>query len=207
MATTTDTVQQMGKTAEAMVRSAQQGAHTAMDYTVKAQEVNTELLRKTTEAWIEGLRKQTELSQDMAQEFFERAEEGARAYQDFFGQWGLPFMGFPLLRMPYGPYGPSGFWSEWTQTAQQSARDAQRAAWDAQKKTGAEATARVIETTAPTNGSLPIAGYDEKSVEEISARLDTLTVDQLERLKDYERRNKNRETLIREIDRRIGAAS
>jgi hypothetical protein len=102
---------------------------------------------------------------------------------------------------------PLGFWSEWTQTAaQQSARDAQRAAWDAQK-TGAEATARVIETTAPTNGSLPIAGYDEKSVEEISARLDTLTVDQLERLKDYELRNKNRETLIREIDRRIGAAS
>jgi hypothetical protein len=48
---------------------------------------------------------------------------------------------------------------------------------------------------------------NEKSVEEISARLDTLTVDQLERLKDYERRNKNRETLIREIDRRIGAAS
>jgi hypothetical protein len=105
-----------------------------------------------------------------------------------------------------GFHGPLGFWSEWTQTAQQSARDAQRAAWDAQK-TGAEATARVIETTAPTNGSLPIAGYDEKSVEEISARLDTLTVDQLERLKDYERRNKNRETLIREIDRRIGAAS
>jgi bZIP Maf transcription factor len=203
VATTTDTVQQMGKTAEAMVRNAQQGAHTAMDYTVRAQEVNTELLRKTTEAWIEGLRKQTELSQDMAQEFFERAEEGARAYQDLFGQWGLPFMGFPLFRMPYGPL---GFWSEWAQSAQQSARDAQRAAWDAQK-TGAEATARVIETTAPTNGSLPIAGYDEKSVGEISARLDALTVDQLERLKDYERRNKNRGTLLREIDRRIGTAS
>src|SRR3712207_8991805 len=113
-----------------MVRGAQQSTRTAMDYTVKAQEVNTELLRKTTEAWIEGMRKQTELSQDMAQEFFERAEEGARAYQDLFGQWGLPLMGFPLFRMPYGPL---GFWSEWTQTAQQSARDTQRAAWDAQK--------------------------------------------------------------------------
>jgi hypothetical protein len=67
--------------------------------------------------------------------------------------------------------------------------------------------ARVMETTAPTNGSLPIPGYDEKSVGEITTRLDTLTADQLKRLKDYERRNKNRETLIREIDRRIGAAS
>ena len=194
---------QMGKTAEAMVRSAQQSAHTAMAYTVKAQEVNTELLRKTTEAWIQGLSKQTELSQDMTQEFFEKAEDQARAYQDLFGQWGFPFMGFPLVRMSYDPF---GFWREWTQTVRQSARDTQRAAWDAQKRS-AEETARVIETTAPTNGSLPISGYDEKSVGEISARLDTLTVDQLQRLKDYERRNTNRETLIREIDRRIGAAS
>jgi hypothetical protein len=203
VATTTDTVEQMGKTAEAMVRSAQQSAHAAMDYTVKAQEVNTELLRRTTEVWIEGLRKQSELSQDMAQEFFEKGEDQVRAYQDFFGQWGFPFVGFPFVRTPYDPF---AFWREWTQSVQRTARDAQRTAWDAQK-TGAKETARVIETTAPTNGSLPIAGYDEKSIGEISARLDTLTVDQLERLKDYERRNKNRETLIREIDRRIGAAS
>ena len=203
MATTTDTMEQMGKTAEALVRSTQESAHAAMDYTVKAQEVNTELLRKTTEAWIQGLRKQTEISQDMVQEFFEKAEDQARAYQDFIGQWGFPFMTFPFVRMPYDP---SGFWREWTQTVRQTARDTRKAAWDAQK-TGAEETARVIETTAPTNGSLPITGYDEKSVGEISARLDTLTVDQLERLKDYEQRNKNRETLIREIDRRIGAAS
>jgi hypothetical protein len=222
--TTTDTVEQMGKSAEAMVSSAQQSAHTAMDYTVKAQEVNTELLQRTTEVWIEGLRKQSELSQDVAQEFFEKGEDQLRAYQDFFGQWGFAFVSFPFFRTsgrtPY--YSPFGFWREWTQSgaqqsdAQQSAReahsDAQRTAWDAQKATARE-TARVIETTAaapttaPTNGSLPIAGYDEKSVGEISARLDTLTVEQLERLKGYERRNKNRETLIREIERRIRTTS
>jgi hypothetical protein len=203
VATTTDTMEQMGKTAEAMVRSAQWSAQTAMDYTVKAQEVNTELWRKTTELWIQGLRKQTELSQDVSQEFLEKAEDQARAYQDFFGQWGFPFMSFPLVRMTYDPF---AFWREWTQAARQSALDTRRAVWDAQKSSAEEA-ARVIETTAPTNGSLPISGYDEKSVGEISARLDALTVDQLQRLKDYERRNKNRETLIRDIDRRIGAAS
>ena len=130
MATTTDTVEQMGKSAEALVRSARQSANTAMDYTVKAQEVNTELLRKTTEAWIQGLRKQTELSQDMTQEFFEKAEDQARAYQDFFGQWGFPFMSFPLVRMPYDP---SGFLRVWRQNVRKSARDTRRAAWDAQK--------------------------------------------------------------------------
>jgi hypothetical protein len=204
VATTTDNMEKTGKAAEVIARTTQQSAYTAMDYTVKAQEVNTELLRKTTEVWIEGFRKQAELSQDVAEEFFKRAEDQAHAYQDFLGQWGFPFMSFPFVRVPYDPF---GFWREWTQTVQQRAQNTQRTAWDAQKTT-AEETARVIQTTAPpTNGSLPIAGYDEKSVGEISARLDTLTVDQLERLKDYERRNKNRETLIREIDRRIGAAS
>jgi hypothetical protein len=203
VATTTSNMEQMSKTAEAIARTTQQSALTAMDYTVKAQEVNTKLLRKTAEVWIEGFRKQTELSHDMSQEVFEKAEGQVRAYQDFFGQWGFPFMSFPFVRVPYDPF---GFWREWTQSIQKTARANQKTAWDTQKM-ASEETARVIETTAPTNGSLPIAGYDEKSVGDITARLDTLTVDQLQRLKDYERRNKNRGTLIRELDRRIGAAS
>jgi hypothetical protein len=112
-------------------------------------------------------------------------------------------MGFPLVRTPYDPF---GFWRDWAQRIQQTTRETQNTAWDTQR-TAAEETARVIETTAPTNGSLPIAGYDEKSVGEITARLDILTSEQLARLKDYEQRNKNRETLIREIERKIGAAS
>jgi hypothetical protein len=199
VATSTDTMEKTGKAAEVIAKTTQQSAYTAMDYSVKAQEVNTELLRRTTEVWIEGFGKQAELSQDVAEEFFKRAEDQAHAYQDFFGQWSFPF-----VRIPYDPF---GFWSEWAQTVQQTAQSTQKTARNTQKTT-AEETARVIQTTAaPTNGSLPIPGYDEKGIREIIGRLDTLTVDQLERLKDYERRNKNRETLIREIDRRIRATS
>ncbi len=203
MATTTENMEKMGKTAEVIARTTQQSAYTAMDYTAKAQEVNTELLRKTTEVWIEGLRKQTELSQDMTQAVFEKAEDQAHAYQDFFGQGSFPFANLPFARMPYDPF---GFWREWAQTVRKTAQANQKTAWDTQKR-ASEETARVIETTAPTNGSLPIAGYDEKGVGDITARLDTITRDQLQRLKDYERRNKNRGTLIRELDRRIGAVS
>jgi hypothetical protein len=196
---TTREIEKMGKTAEEMVRTAQQGAYAVTDYTVKAQEVNTELLRKTTEVWIDGIRKQTELSQDMIQEVFGKAEDQTHVYQDFFAQWGPPFMGFRFVD-------PFGFWREWTQTVQKTARDTQGVAWET-RRAAAEETARVIETTAPINGSLPIAGYDDKSVAEITARLDTLTSDQLARLKHYEQRNKNRETLIREIDRRTRSTS
>jgi hypothetical protein len=205
VATTTDNMEKMDKTVEAMVRSAQQSAHTTIGYAVKAQEVNAELLRKTAEVWIDGARRQTELSRNMTQEVFEKAEDQAHAYKDFFGQWGFPFMGFPFIRMPY--YDRFGFWREWSQTVEQAARETQRRTASGTQRTAAEQTARVIETTAPSDGSLMIAGYDEKSVGEITPRLDILTVDQLERLKRYEQRNKNRETLIREIDRRIETTS
>ena len=49
----------------------------------------------------------------------------------------------------------------------------------------------------------PIAGYDEMNVDEIIGRLGELTVEQLQKVKHYEERNKNRSTLIEEIDRRL----
>src|SRR5919199_5982637 len=139
-----------------MSKTAQQRAYTVMDYALRAQEANTELLRKITEVWIEGLRKQTDLSGHMAQEFSEKAEDQVHAYQGFFGQWVMPFMSFPFVRMPYGPF---GMWNEWTQAVTKNAQNTQR--------TVARETARAIETTAPIKGTLPIAGYDQKSVGEI----------------------------------------
>ena len=52
-------------------------------------------------------------------------------------------------------------------------------------------------------GQPPIEGYDEMNVDEITRRLGDLTVDQLQKVKHYEERNKNRETLIEEIDSRL----
>ena len=60
----------MDKTARTMSRTTQQSAHTAMDYALKAQEMNTRLLQRTSQAWIEGFRYQAKLSQGMAQVFF-----------------------------------------------------------------------------------------------------------------------------------------
>ena len=52
-------------------------------------------------------------------------------------------------------------------------------------------------------GEPPIAGYDEMNVEEVSRRLDNLSREELARVREYEQRNKNRETLIEQIDRKI----
>jgi len=53
----------------------------------------------------------------------------------------------------------------------------------------------------------PIAGYDELNVKEISDRLDGMSAAEIRTVREYEKRNKNRETLIESADRKLKAAS
>ena len=57
------------------------------------------------------------------------------------------------------------------------------------------------------DAQFPIEGYDELNVEEVSARLDGLSAEELREVRDYEERNKNRETLLEQLDRRIRGGS
>jgi hypothetical protein len=95
------TFDRMGETAQTMVRTSQESARIFTDYTVKAQELNTHLARRAVETWIDGLRKQTELSQEVAQQLFGKAEEQADVYRSFFGQWG----NVPAIALSVGGYG------------------------------------------------------------------------------------------------------
>jgi hypothetical protein len=67
-----------------------------------------------------------------------------------------------------------------------------------------DATAEGAERTAET-AVFPIAGYDEMNVEEISGRLDDHSVEELQLVRDYEERNKRRDTLLERMDRKIRA--
>ena len=208
MATTTR--HEMSKTAEDTARNAQHTARAMTEYVGRVGEINTEMAGRMAEIWVEGFRKQTELSQRITLQFIDRSIEQAYNNKESFGP------GFPTWWTPYS-YDPFGLWRTWARTLratyetgidsqQSAAQTAQQTARDVQRTT-AEETARVIETTAPKNGSVPIANYDEKTVEEITNRLDTLSDEQLRRVKDYERRTKNRETLLQQIERRIQRAS
>jgi hypothetical protein len=57
------------------------------------------------------------------------------------------------------------------------------------------------------DAQFPIEGYDELTVEEVSARLGSLSSEDLREVRDYEERNKNRETVLEQLDRRIRAGS
>jgi hypothetical protein len=49
----------------------------------------------------------------------------------------------------------------------------------------------------------PIAGYDELTAARVDERLDALDAPELRRVRDYERRNANRKSVLAAIDRRL----
>jgi hypothetical protein len=57
------------------------------------------------------------------------------------------------------------------------------------------------------NATFPIAGYDEMNAREIGERLEDLSAAEIRRVREHEKRNKNRETLIEQFDRKLRAAS
>ena len=57
------------------------------------------------------------------------------------------------------------------------------------------------------DAQFPIEGYDELNVEEITTRLGSLSAEELREIRDYEERNKNRDTILEQLDRRIRGGS
>ena len=57
------------------------------------------------------------------------------------------------------------------------------------------------------DAQFPIEGYDELTVEEVLERLSGLSADDLREVRDYEERNKNRETILEQLDRKIRSGS
>ncbi len=86
------------------------------------------------------------------------------------------------------------------EAAEQVSRQGLRVAEDA-----AEQTERAARKADPND--LPIKDYDKSNVSEISSKLDGLTVADLRKVEAYEKRNKNRETVIEQIERKTKAAS
>jgi hypothetical protein len=231
---TTDNDQRdkMGEVAQTMSRTTHKSAYTAMDYALKAQEINTKLLQQTTQAWIDGFRYQAKLSQGMVQVFF--------------GQWENALASMPRttpVELPFQSQSRSEVTGEPAtngaqMVAETAAKDDQKnteiaAKDDAQKK--AEQTQKTTETAAKSaqkgsepaaeetqksteiaakdvqknteTATFPIEGYDEMNLDEVSKRLGGLSVDELKRVRKYEKDNKNRRTLRKEMKRKIKTTS
>ncbi len=77
----------------------------------------------------------------------------------------------------------------------------------------ADATGRAVDATASgaeraaEAATFPIEGYDQMNVEEISGRLDGLSVEELQMVRDYEELHERRKTLLERMDSKIRNAA
>ena len=99
-----------------------------------------------------------------------------------------------------------------TAKAEQATMEAKQATAKTQAETR-EAALRLEEETrevalqAAVHRSLETKNYEELNVDEVSNKLDGLSATELKKVREYEMHNKNRETLIAEIDRRLSATA
>jgi hypothetical protein len=198
LAMTTKNVEKMGETAQQMSQSTQRAGRIFNGYLAEAQEINTEFARRATETWIEAIRNQTELNQRMVQRLYGEVEGQTGAWQGFLQDW-MSVYSAPFSN-PFGSVNPFDYLRQGVET---TTRNVEQVTDMTQKTTAAG----IASANASANGGFPIAGYDEMNVEEVSARLEGLSEDQLKRVREHEKRNKNRDTLIEQIDRKIKAAT
>ena len=71
--------------------------------------------------------------------------------------------------------------------------------------TGAAGSVAGAPVDAAEAAVFPISGYDDMNVEEVSKQLGDLSVEEVRIVRDYEERNKNRESLLAQMDRKIRA--
>ena len=143
-----------------------------------------------------SLEEQTEAGRANAQQLSEQAAKQREAYAQF-------------LNDAFSRYRAG------TEQASKSAQEGMRTLTDTTAGLLGTATGAVGATVGSTvEGAeraaeaavFPIEGYDEMNVEEISERLDGLSVEELQLVRDYEETNKKRDTLLEKMDRKIRAS-
>ena len=167
--------------------------------------------REFSELVAENLREQTEASRSAAQQLSEQAarqQEAGQALARESVEAYAEFLDDAFSRYRSGTGRAAQTFQEGATATGQAVSGLLGAA------TGAvtDATASTLDATAEgaeqvaEAAAFPIEGYDEMNVEEISKRLNDLSVEELQLVRDYEERNKRRQTLLEQMDRKIRAA-
>jgi hypothetical protein len=192
---------------------------------LQLQQKNAEFVQGWTGDAVEVLREQTEHNARTAEAFARaasRQQESFRAltqgwvgiYRDFFSPFAYARQGMRTFQRAT---------QQGLEATQQVARQGLRVTEEATKQglkvaeETSERTDKVLRETEEATreaelrtavfGALETADYDALSVDEISKRIDGLSNDQLKKVREFEKKNKNRETLIEQIDRKMRANS
>jgi hypothetical protein len=188
---------------------------------LQLQQRNAEFVQGWTGDAVEVVREQSEhnvrtaeafaRSASKQQESFRALSQGwVGAYRDFFSPLALVQEGVKTFQRAtqQGLEATQQIARQGLEATEQVTRQGLRVAEEATEHTEqilrqTEKATRQAELKAAVLGALKTANYDELTVDEISEKLDGLSTEQLKQVREYEKHNKDRETLIGQIDRKI----
>src|SRR5215216_6611890 len=177
---------------------------------LQLQQRNAEFVQGWSGDAVEAVREQTEQNMRTAETFARSASKQQEAFGELTRTWAGAYRDF---------FSPFAYFQEGMRTTQQAARQGLQASEQGLRvaEEASEQTQEVLEQTERATreaelrtavyGALKTTNYERLTVDEISGRLDGLSTDELRKVREYEKQNKNRETLIEQIDRKIRANS
>src|SRR5215217_5998464 len=179
---------------------------------LRLQQRNAEFVQGWTGEAVEALREQSEHNVRTAETFARSASKQQEAFGTLTRAWAGTYRDFfsPFAYFREGMRTTQQAARQGLQATEQVARQGLRVAEEATEQTDkvlrqTEKATREAELEVAVFGALKTADYDELTVAEISERLDELSIEELRKVREYEKRNKNRETLIEQIDRKTRA--
>jgi hypothetical protein len=181
---------------------------------LQLQQRNAEFVQGWTGDAVEALREQTEHNVQTAEAF----ARGISKQQESFGALAQAWMGTyrdffsPFAYVREGMRTTQRAARQGLQATEQVARQGLKVAEEVAEQTEealrqTEEVTREAELRATVFGALKTSDYDGLSVDDVSKRLEGLSTEELQKVREYEKQNKNRETLIDRIDSKIRANS
>jgi hypothetical protein len=168
-------------------------------------------LREGTEA----LREQTEHNVRTAEAFARSARKQQEGFRSLAQGWVEAYEGFFFSPFNYAQEGVRVVQEATEQglrATQEVGRQGLRVAEEATERTEevlrqTEEATREAELRTSVLGALETDNYEGLTVAEITEKLDDLSTDELKQLREFEKLNKDRESLVERIDRKIRANS
>jgi hypothetical protein len=190
------------------------------------QQRNVRFLQAWSREGAEALREQTEHNLRTAEAFARSARRQQEGFRTLVQGWTDAYEGFFFAPFDYAQEGirtlqqatdqglktTQRVVEQGAEATQQITRQGLHLAEEVAEQTEevlreTEEATREVELRASVLAALETDNYDELTVAEITEKLDDLSVEELEKLREFEKRNKDRESLIERIDRKIRAAS
>ena len=160
---------------EQLVEATWETYKTLVHHTLSLQQRNARFVRDMVDDSIEELRRQAERNQTMTCELLELAESQREAFREFVEASVLE----AYTNFLFAPFTPLSYYRKEMRLA------------------ASESGGR------RSNGRLPIDDYDRLTAREISERLEDLSEQEIRIIRSYEQQHKNREILLRQLDRRL----